>query len=110
MSDNKKLIDDARRSVDMLRNAPFFEMPRDSIAGGIVGLADALEVAADLIDSSIERAEQAEAKLAAVRADMHLTMMTPDPNDPGAYVPGRDAETALTEGEQEEGTRWMPTR
>ena len=52
-----------------------------------------------------ERAEVAEARLATVRADMHLTQMTPDPNDPGAYVLGDDAEAALAverEGESHE--------
>ena len=52
-----------------------------------------------------DRAEVAEARLATVRADMHLTQMTPDPNDPGAYVLGGDAEEVLAveqEGENNE--------
>lgn len=82
----------------------------DAKAEGAAGKGRELLQLANSIVVLRGRAERAEAKLAAVRADMHLTMMTPDPHDPGAYVLGRDAETALTEGEQEEGTRWMPTR
>jgi hypothetical protein len=43
----------------------------------------------------LERLRAAETALATVRDDMHLEQMTPNPNDPGAYVLGREAERAV---------------
>ena len=106
MSD--ELRDEAYRAVDKSSHKL---LRRSAISRIVVDIEDVAVVAGRLADAKAEadrwqeRAEVAEARLATVRADMHLTQMTPDPNDPGAYVLGGDAEAALAverEGESHE--------
>lgn len=48
----------------------------------------------------IARMRVAETALATIRNDIYLEQMTPNPNDPGAYVLGRRAERALFEAHE----------
>jgi len=52
-------------------------------------------VAQEQIDTIREELAKAENRLNRIKTDTYLTQMTPDPNDSGAYVLGKDAENAL---------------
>jgi hypothetical protein len=54
-----------------------------------------LDSAAERIEALKSERDALAAVIEAVRADVHLTQMTPDPNNSGAYVLGANAEAAI---------------